>query len=201
MKTDYKKELKKYYSAPVKNAELIDVPEFNYLMADGEGDPNNSQLFQDAAARLYGLSYTIKFMIKKQTPEDDYSVMPLQGLWRADDMDCFLTGSKDAWKWTLMILQPGFVTSGIVEKAKTEAEKKKGVSFSSVRFEKYTEGLSAQIMHIGPYAEEEPTVKKLHSFIDAEGYKKRGLHHEIYLGDPRKSDPSKLKTIIRQPVA
>jgi len=199
-KVDLKKQYKKFFTAPAKNAEKIDVPEFNYFMVDGSGDPNNSAVFQSAVELLYALSYTLKFMVKKEGLGPDYSVMPLQGLWWADNMEHFLEGERDKWKWTLMILQPDFITKAMVKKAKAEAEKKKGKSFENVRFEKYHEGLTAQIMHIGPYSEEHPTIEKLHKFIEAEGYKRYGLHHEIYLGDPRKADPAKLKTIIRQPM-
>lgn len=199
-KIDLKKELKKYFSAPSKEAVKIDVPEFNYFMVDGFGDPNNSPVFQEAVELLYGLSYTLKFIVKKENPDSDYSVMPLQGLWWADNMEHFLEGKKENWKWTLMILQPDFITTEQVNKARIEAEKKKKVSFEKVRFQKYNEGLAAQIMHIGPYSEEHPTIEKLHKFIADSGCKRFGLHHEIYLGDPRRADPAKLKTIIRQPM-
>jgi hypothetical protein len=199
-KTDLKKQFKELYTASAKEARIINVPELNYIMVDGTGNPNNSRQFKEAVQVLYGLAYTIKFMLKKQDPALDFSVMPLEGLWRADDMASFINGDKDAWKWTVMILQPDFVTDEITARAKMEAERKKGISFAGARFEVLRQGLSAQIMHLGPYAEERPTVMKLHDFIEKAGYKKRGLHHEIYLGDPRKADPAKLKTIIRQPV-
>lgn len=199
-KLDLKKEYKSLFTASAKEASEIVVPELNYFMVDGEGDPNNSPVFQEAAGLLYGLSYTLKFMIKKQNLGPDYSVMALEGLWWSDDMKCFDMDNKDIWKWTLMILQPDFITKDLYKKAKAEVEKKKGISFEKVRFEKFHEGLSAQIMHIGPYATEGPTVQKLHDFIKESGRSLRGIHHEIYLGDPRKAKPEKLKTIIRQPI-
>lgn len=199
-KIDLKKQFKKFYTAPVKSAEKIDVPDFNYFMVDGCGDPNTSQQYKDAIESLYALSYTLKFMVKKECLGPDYTVMPLEGLWWTDDMEHFVEEKKDNWKWTAMVMQPEFITAEMVNKAKSEAERKKGKSFDNVRFEKYADGLAAQIMHIGPYSEEHTTIEKLHKFIEECGCKRYGLHHEIYLGDPRKTAPEKLKTIIRQPM-
>jgi hypothetical protein len=110
--------------------------------------------------------------------------------------------NKDAWKWTSMMVQPEFVTEALFAEAMAEVKKKKApAAIDKVRLEKYTEGRCAQIMHIGPYSEEGPTIAKLHAFIEESGYEKTGKHHEIYLGDPRRAAPEKLKTVIRQPVA
>ncbi|CAJ35952.1 GyrI-like domain-containing protein [Methanocella arvoryzae] len=149
---------------------------------------------------LFPLAYTLKFMIKKRQGID-YAVMPLEGLWWADDMEHFYE-NKDAWKWTSMMMQPEFVTEALFAEAVAEVRKKKApAAIDKVRLEKYAEGMCAQIMHIGPYSEEGPTVAKLHAFIDESGYEKTGKHHEIYLSDPRRAAPEKMKTVIRQPVA
>lgn len=200
-KIDSKKELKHLYSASHKEPVVVDVPEMTFLMVDGEGDPNKSQEFKDAIEALYGVSYTLKFMVKKGKTAVDYVVPPLEGLWWADDLAVFSTGEKDKWKWTVMIMQPEYVTEDLFEKAVQQVEKKKNPpALSRIRLESYNEGLSAQVMHIGPYSEEGPTIERLHGLIKEKGYNLRGKHHEIYLSDPRRSAPEKMKTIIRQPI-
>ncbi len=200
-KIDYKKKLKHLYRSSSKKVVSVVVPKMNFLVADGEGEPG-SQSFQDAIAALYPLAYTLKFMIKKGEIGIDYGVLPLEGLWWADDMSSFTTGKKDKWKWTLMIMQPEFVTNEIVQKAIVQVKiKKNPISLPLVRFEAFEEGEVAQIMHIGPFSEEGPTVEKIHSFIDESGKQRNGKHHEIYLSDFRRAAPEKLKTIIRQPMS
>lgn len=200
-KIDHKKELKHLYNASAKKIEIVDVPEMNFLLIDGVGNPNTSKVYQDAVATLFGISYTLKFMIKKGKELIDYSVMPLEGLWWTDDMSKFSVNDKDDWKWTMMIMQPEFITEALVESAIEEMIKKKKLAERpNVRFEKFTEGKAAQIMHIGPFSEEGPTVQKLHNSILENGYKLSGKHHEIYLSDIRKAAPEKWKTIIRQPI-
>ncbi len=174
----------------------------NFLMVDGEGDPNTSQTFQDAIDVLYALSYTLKFMIKRGKIGIDYGVLPLEGLWWADDMSSFSVENKDGWKWTLMIMQPKFVTEDMVREATANVkEKKNPSSLPLVRFESFEEGKAAQIMHIGPFSEEGPTVEKVHFFIEDDESQKVGKHHEIYLSDIRRAAPEKWKTIIRQPMS
>jgi hypothetical protein len=198
-KVDFKKELKELYDNSKKEFKIIKVPAMNFLMIDGKGDPNNSAEFTDAIQSLYSLAYTIKFTIKKES-EIDYGVMPLEGLWFTDDMSKFSQDNKKIWKWTAMIMQPGLVTEQIFEKCLEDVKEKKDLpGLSKVRFEKYDEGLSAQIMYIGPYSDEGPTIRRLHEFVKEKGYELVGKHHEIYLGDPRRTKPEKLKTIIRQP--
>ena len=200
MKIDYKKELKHLYKASVKKAEIVDIPQMNFLMIDGEGDPNTSQEFQDAVEALYGISYTLKFMIKKGELGIDYGVMPLEGLWWVDDMSQFSIESKDEWKWTLMIMQPEYVTTELFAEAFEQVKRKKNlIALSKVRFEAFLEGRAVQIMHIGPFSEEGPTIEKVHNFIKENGFKLSGMHHEIYLSDIRRAAPEKWKTIIRQP--
>jgi len=198
-KIDYKKELKQLYKPPTKNVEIVDVPKMNFLMVDGEGDPNTSQSFQDAIEVLYPLSYTLKFNIKRGESGIDYGVLPLEGLWWADDMSAFSVENKNSWKWTLMIMQPDLVTKQMVKAAIEQVKAKKNpVSLPLVRFESFKEGKAAQIMHIGPFSEEGPTVEKVHDFIDENGSKRRGKHHEIYLSDIRRAAPDKWRTVIRQ---
>jgi len=201
-KIDLKKQFAQLYKASTKKIELVTVPELNYLMIDGTGDPNNSQQFQEAIEGLYSLSYTIKFMFKKGPQQIDYGVMPLEGLWWTDDMNNFSMKDKASWKWTLMIMQPEFVTASIVEEAKELIRSKKTVaSLDLVRLESMNEGLCAHILYVGPYSEEPPTIVKLHDYIKDNGYKLRGKHREIYLNDMRRTAPEKLKTIIRQPIS
>jgi hypothetical protein len=200
-KIDYKKELKHLYKPSTKNVEIVEVPQLNFLMIDGEGDPNTSQEFQDAVEALYSLSYTLKFMIKKGEEGIDYSVMPLEGLWWADDMSQFSVENKATWKWTLMIMQPEYITTKLFYEAVEQVKQKKNpVALPKVRFEAFSEGKVAQIMHVGPFSEEGPTIEKVHNFIEANGYKLSGKHHEIYLSDIRKAAPEKWNTIIRQPM-
>ncbi len=200
-KIDYKKDLKHLYKPSPKKVEIVEVPQMNFLMIDGQGDPNTSQEFQDAVETLYSLSYTLKFMIKKGASEIDYGVLPLEGLWWADDMSQFITGNKETWKWTLMIMQPEFVTTKLFNEAVEQVRKKKNpAALAKVRFESYPEGKAAQIMHLGPFSEEGPTIEKVHRFIEENGFKRTGKHHEIYLSDIRKAAPEKWKTVVRQPM-
>lgn len=200
-KLDLKKEWKHLYQPPKNQAVEVDVPDLNYLMIDGEGDPNTSPAFQEAIQTLFPVSYTLKFTVKKGPLAIDYGVMPLEGLWWMDDMSRFTVEDKSQWKWTLMILQPEFISRQMVETAIAEVKKKKNPpALPKLRFETYSEGKAAQIMHIGPFSEEGPAVEKVHQFIEARGLKLTGKHHEIYLSDIRRGDPAKWKTIIRQPM-
>ena len=199
-KIDLKKELKELYAPSPKEVEVVRIPKFQYLMIDGSGDPNTSREFQEAVQALYAAAYTLKFKVKKEK-EVDYPVMALEGLWWADDIGAFLTANKDSWKWTLMILQPKVVTKSLFSKCiKTAMEKKGLAALQRIRLEGLEEGLSVQIMHIGTYAQEGPTIQRLHSFAKDRGLELSGKHHEIYLSDPRKAKPEKMKTIVRQPV-
>lgn len=199
---DLKKQLKHLYGAKAGRVEFVDVPPMNFLMIDGTGDPNTAPAYSQAVEALYGVSYAVKFAVKKRDPEQDYSVMPLEGLWWAEDMASFSVERKGDWLWTMMILQPEWVTAELVEQAIAETARKKDLpALPGLRFEAYHEGLAAQILHVGPYSAEGPAVQALHDAIAAEGYALSGKHHEIYLGDPRRTAPEKLKTIIRQPAA
>lgn len=201
VKYDFKKEKKNLYYPSEKKVSIVDVPRMNFLMVDGIGDPNTSMEYQNAMEALFPISFKTKFLSKKENNQD-YVVMPLEGLWWVDNMEEFSIEDKESWKWTAMIMQPELVTEEMIKKAMEDVESKKNpVSLSKVRFEKFSERLSAQIMHIGPYgAAEEPTVAKLHDFIEKSGYKIRDKHHEIYISDVRRTKPERLKTVIRQPI-
>jgi hypothetical protein len=200
-KIDYKNEFKILFNPSSKKAVIVDVPAFIFLMVDGMGDPNTSQDYKDAVETLFGVAYTLKFIVKKGKPAVDYGVLPLEGLWWADDMNSFVEGNKDVWKWTAMIMQPILVTEQMFRIAVDQVKKRKNPpALSKLRFETFPEGLSAQILHLGPYSAEKLTVEKIHGFIRENGYVETGKHHEIYLSDPRKSAPEKMKTILRQPM-
>ena len=196
---DLKKQLKHLYQPSAREVVTVDVPEMNFLMVDGQGDPNTSQEYSEAVEVLFQVSYALKFMVKKGSQAIDYGVMPLEGLWWAEDMSAFTAGDKSNWLWTMMIMQPEFVNQEMVIKAIQDVtKKKKPAAISKIRFEAFNEGQAAQIMHIGPFSEEGPTVERVHVYIDARG-QRRGKHHEIYLTDIRRADPARWKTIIRQP--
>jgi hypothetical protein len=194
---DFKKTQKDLYQ-PKTTPSIIDVPEMIFIMVDGRGDPNDqSGEYAAAIEILYGLSYTIK-MSNKQTLE--YVVLPLESLWTATTMS-----DKNAFCWTAMLRQPDFVTPEIFEAAKTGLQKKKPrLNLPRARLEVFTEGLCAQAMHIGPYDDESKTIEPLERFISESGFRndisERRRHHEIYLSDPRKTVPEKLRTVIRLPI-
>ncbi len=179
----------------------MDVPVMQFLKISGEGNPNTSKVYQEAVESLFSLSYHIKFSIKKGKHGINYGVMPLEGLWWADDMEVFKGDDKSQWKWTMMIMQPEVVTESYFRDSLEALQKKKALTaLSDVVFETYEEGKSAQLMHKGPFSEEGPSIKRLHQFIENLGYKLSGMHHEIYLSDIRRAAPSRWKTILRQPV-
>lgn len=201
-KFDFKKSLASLYNP--KNTDdwtLIDVPEMNFLMIDGEGNPNTAKSFADAIESLYAVSYTLKFM-SKRTLGKDYGVAPLEGLWYADDMKIFEAGDKDAYKWTLMIMQPEWISDTMVSDAIEQVSAKKHpIALTKLYFKPYHEGTSLQLLHIGTFDAEAPKLKHLHgSYMPAHGYEFGGSHHEIYLSDMRRVAPEKLKTVLRQPV-
>ena len=200
MKTiELKKMLRTLYTASASRPVLVEVPRLGCLMVDGIGAPE-STAFQEAAGALYSVAYTLKFAFKKQKGID-YPVMALEGLWSVDDPDTWLTAPRESWKWTLLIVVPDVVTAADVNKAVADVKKKAKVpELPAVRFERFTEGVCAQILHVGPYATERHTIDRLHAFAQQEGYRLRGRHHEVYLGDPRRSAPEKLRTILRHPV-
>ncbi|MFW9889895.1 MAG: GyrI-like domain-containing protein [Candidatus Thorarchaeota archaeon] len=200
-KVDHKKVLKQFYKPSSKKPSEVDVPEMNFIMIDGKGDPNIAQEYQDALESLYTTSFTLKFKLKKAKVAD-FTVMPLEGLWWIEGSEEFDFNAKANWRWTSMIMQPEPITRNDVVEAMAEAkEKKNPAALQKIRFESFREGYSVQIMHIGPWSEEQPTIDKLHSYAEEQGFRLRGKHHEIYLSDSRRTAPEKLRTVIRQPVA
>ena len=200
MKTmDFKEEFKHLYNPPTGRVVIVDVPRLQFLMIGGAGDPNTSPDYQDAVRALYSVAYAAKFTLKATV---SYSVPPLEGLWWADDMTQFSVTNKGLWKWTMMIMQPEDLTEKLFRGVLSQVARKKPLSaLDRMRLESLHEGLSAQTMHIGPYAAEGPTMERLHGFIREGGYAFRGTHHEIYLSDPRRAAPEKMRTVLRQPVA
>jgi len=201
---DLVKQLKSLYSPSAKHPAIVEVPDLAFLMIDGRGDPNTSEAYEAALQALYGVAYTLKFTLKKTDPERDFKVAPLEGLWWTDEgapaMDD-LQRDRDAWNWTMMIAVPDAMTADeVTAAAGAAARKREHAAAPLIRLERLEEGLAAQIMHIGPYAEEAPTIERLHEFVAAQGYELRGRHHEIYLGDPRRTAPERLKTVVRHPV-
>lgn len=201
MKIDFKRELKSLYLPAAKDFVIVKVPNLNYLMVDGEGDPNTAKSYSSALSALYSTSYTLKFFSKKELNRD-YVVPPLEGLWWADDYDSFRSRKKNLWKWTMMIMVPDWLTKAHVKNALAAvATKNPETAVDRIRFESLSEGLCVQIMHIGSYDDEAPTLARLHDvFLPENGLIETGKHHEIYIGDPRKTAPEKLKTVLRQPV-
>jgi hypothetical protein len=201
---DLVKTLHPLYSPPKDRCVIVEVPDMAFLMVDGRGDPGASEAFEAAVQALYSAAYTLKFSLKKTDPERDFKVAPLEGLWWGDDPTPTLADlqrDRESWNWTLMIAVPDAVTADEVTTALEAAARKKDLPAAPLlRLERFEEGLAAQIMHVGPYSEEAPTIEKLHEWVAAEGYELRGRHHEIYLGDPRRTAPERLKTVVRHPV-
>lgn len=199
-KMDLKKKYRQLYLPSAKEVIEVDVPKFRFLMIDGQGDPSTSAEYANAVETLFSVSYTVKFMLKKSPQSIDYAVMPLEGLWWADDMNAFNKNRRDEWQWTMMIMQPDFVTPELVGEAIDAVRVKKGYpALSDLRLEHFTEGRCAQILHIGPFSEEGPNIERVHRYIEEHGHKLHGKHHEIYLSDIRRAAPQKWKTAIRQP--
>ena len=199
-KVDLLKELKDLYKASVQGVTFLEIPKMKYLMIDGKGDPNANPVYKDSVQALYSLAYAVKFFIKKSQQAIDFKVMTLEGLWWVNDMNQFSIEKKDDWKWTMMILQPDLITDQLVDAMRNQVIEKKGLPHvNKVRFETYSEGLCAQILHFGSYSTEGANIAKLHNAIAEKGYKRVGKHHEIYLNTPLKTAPDKLRTIIRQP--
>lgn len=201
-KLDLRKQFKDLYTAGAE-PRLLTVPPLRYLCLDGRGDPNRSPDFAAAMQALYTLAYGLKFAAKKQNSTLDFTVMALESLWWVEDMDTFSLERREDWLWRAVILQPDIITPALLDGVRSDALKKKpelAAALNKTQLITIEEGLCAQIMHIGPYSTEAPTVATLHAFIDAQGLRKAGKHHEIYLSDPRRSEPERMQTIIRQPV-
>lgn len=202
MAIDLKKTLDAY-QAKRGELRLVEVPPTRYLMVDGQGDPNTSAVFSAAVAALFPIAYGLKFASRAQLGIDTV-VMPLEGLWDAPDKASFTTRrDKTQWVWTLMIMVPDHVTPEMFEAARMAALEKREPSemLGAVRFEILDEGLCVQTLHVGAFDEEGPVLDDLHHrFVPENGLALTGRHHEIYLSDRRRTDPARLRTILRQPV-
>ncbi|HEY0169072.1 MAG TPA: GyrI-like domain-containing protein [Jatrophihabitans sp.] len=198
---DIKKERKDLYAPKRVDFEIVDVPEMWFLMIDGHGDPNTSVAYREAVEALYTASYAVRAAAKTRWGRV-HTVAPLEGLWSAKDWTAFRARDKDAWDWTMMIAQPDWITHELCDKAISAAAQRRQLpALGLIRFERWAEGRSAQILHVGSYDDEGATLERLHAeFLPAHGLAPRGRHHEIYLSDARKTEPAKLKTILRQPV-
>jgi len=200
-KIDYKKELKEFYRPSAKKVIEVNISKMNFLMVDGNGAPETTE-YKEAIEALYSVSYALKFMIKEGDIGIDYGVLPLEGLWWADDMSDFINDNKSKWIWTMMIMQPELVTKDLVQAAINQVKDKKNLpAIDKVKFKPFHEGKCAQTLHVGPFSEEGPTVERVHSFIAECGNELTGKHHEIYLTDIRRAAPENWKTIIRQPMS
>jgi len=198
-KIDFKKALKPLYAPPVGTFVQVEAPPLSYLMVDGAGDPNTTAAYREAVEWLYSVSYPLKFMSKKELGRD-YAVMPLEGLWWAEDMSTFISREKEKWS-PMMIVQPDWITPQMVDVAAAKASAKRGKPPESLRLETLHEGLCVQTMHLGSYDDEGPVLARLHDeYLPKNVLVETGHHHEIYIGDPRKTAPERLKTILRQPV-
>lgn len=198
---DIRKERKDLYAPKSGDFEIVEVPPLAFLMVDGHGNPNTSTAYREAVEALYAASYAVRAVAKSRLGRV-HTVGPLEGLWSADDPDAFRTGDKSAWDWTMMIAQPDWITADLVDEALATARRKRLPALGLIRFERYTEGRSVQILHVGPYEDEAPTLERLHrEFLPANGSAPTGRHHEIYLSDARKTEPARLKTILWQPVS
>ena len=198
-KVDFKKTLAALYAAPTDRFVSIDVPTLTFVKVDGAGDPNTIPAYRTAIEWLYAVSYALKFAAKGLGK--DYVVPPLEGLWWADDPAAFVARRKDRWRWTMMIMAPDVIDRPMFDAAVAKAGRKLGPPPATLRLEPLAEGRSLQIQHVGSYDDEGPTLARLHGEVmPAEGLTFAGPHHEIYLGDPRRTAPARLRTILRQPV-
>lgn len=199
-KLDLKKKYRELYNPPKHDFLEVLAPTMSFVKVDGGGDPNTAAAYRTAIEWLYGVSYAMKFAAKNVLG-NDYVVPPLEALWWSDDPSTFTRREKERWQWTVMIMAPDFVTCTMFEDAVAKTLAKRNDRPSSLRFEPYAEGRSLQIMHIGSYDDEGPVLKRLHEDVmPGLGMTFNGPHHEVYLSDPRKMEPSRLRTILRQPV-
>jgi hypothetical protein len=201
-KTDFKKTLDAY-RATRGRFRIVDVPDMQYLMTDGHGDPNTAPAFAEAVGALYPVAYKLKFASKRDLGRD-YVVPPLEGLWWAEDMDSFTTvRDKSRWDWTLMLMVPGWIDRAMFAAAVAQAgAKRPPARLGDVRLQTLSEGRCVQTLHVGSFDDESGVLAQLHGeFIPGNGYRMAGTHHEIYLSDFRKVAPEKRRTILRQPVA
>lgn len=202
MKTDLKKCVAAY-TARRGRFDLVPVPAMPFLMIDGHGDPNTSAAYADAIRTLYPVAYGLKFLSKNELGRD-YVVMPLEALWWSDDMSSFTTArDKSRWDWTAMIALPNWTEPDHLDAVRRTVEQKGGApALDALRLQTLDEGLAVQTLHVGPYDEEGPVLQTMHEdVIPGRDLRLTGKHHEVYLSDPRRAAPERLRTILRQPVA
>ena len=198
---DIEKERKDLYAPKAGVFEVVEVPPLEFLMVDGRGDPDTPSAYRQAIEALYAASYAVRAAAKARLGKV-HTVGPLEGLWSADDLGAFRTRDKSAWDWTMMIAQPHWITADLANEALAVARKKRLPALDIIRFERYPEGRSVQTLHVGSYDDEGPVLERLHrEFLPAQGFVPTGRHHEIYLSDARRTEPARLKTILRQPVS
>lgn len=210
-KYDVKREHRELYAASSREFTIVDVPPLRYLAVDGHGDPNTAASYRDAVEALFGVAYSVKFASKRGSGRD-FVVAPLEGLWWADDQGVFVAGDKAAWNWTMLIAQPDWINDDAVAaavdavraknaKQSTDAAGAANPALDLLRLEHLHEGRSVQILHIGSYDDEAPTLARLHDeWMPQQGLTFNGPHHEVYLSDARRTSPEKLRTVLRQPV-
>lgn len=205
-KLDLRKQYKEFYLPSAKEVVLIDVPEFLFVMLDGIVEaairPGDSESFRNAMAAMYGVGYGLKFMSKLAEDNPvDFTVMAVEGLWSTESGEAFDWNWKEPSLYTLLMMQPDHITSAMFEAAVADARAKRpNHAFDVIRLERWREGPSVQIMHIGPYVDEPATLERMEVFAEKNGYEFQGRHHEIYIGDPTRSRPENLKTVLRHPV-
>ncbi len=199
-KIDFKKSSPELYKPPANRFVSVDVPAMQFVKVDGKGDPNTAPAYKRAVEWLYSVSYAMKFAAKTARGKD-YVVPPLEGLWWADDPADFVARRKDLWCWTMMIMAPAFIDPTLFDAAVDKARKKLGMPPDSLRLERLEEGTALQILHVGSYDDEGPILAQLHNReMPSRHLTFAGPHHEIYLSDPRRTEPAKLRTVLRQPV-
>jgi hypothetical protein len=197
---DVKRDRRDLYAPKAGEFAVVDVPETGFLLIDGHGNPNTAAAYREAVAALYTASYAVR-AVAEETLGRVHTVGPLEGLWSAEDLAVFRTRDKSAWDWTMLIAQPGWITAELVGEALSRARVKRVPALGLVRFERWAEGRSVQILHVGSYDDEGPVLERLHGeFLPAHGLAPTGRHHEIYLSDPRRTLPARLRTVLRQPV-
>jgi len=199
-KYDFRRELGDLYAA-ADHPVMVDVPPLSFLMIDGHGDPNASPTFEEGVKALYAVTYAIKFRMRSMPEGIDAAIMPLEGLWWIPEARVWDFGDKSDWDWTLMVAEPDLVTPALVAETIERVRTERGLpALQRMRFESLAEGRAAQILHRGPFSAERPTLERLYDFIRDEGSVPVGKHHEIYLRDPQRTAPARMRTIIRQPV-
>ncbi len=198
---DLKKEHRALYAPRADGFQVIDVPRICFLMIDGHGDPNTTSAYRQAVETLFAASYAARAVARSRL-DRVHTVAPLEGLWWAQDLGAFRARTKSLWHWTMMIAQPDWITPDVLDEALAAVDTRRVPALDQLRHQQLTEGPSVQILHVGPYDDEGPVLARLHEdYLPRHRLAPSGHHHEVYLSDPRRTDPARLRTILRQPVA